>query len=333
MATSSKKLQQFLDSLEPEIRKAFLEDVALIRYRSNIKALEDAISSYDIEAILYASGIRESQWASLAESLRATYSKSGAFAVSTDVPARFGMQFNMTNPRVTSWITEHSSQLVVEINAKQLTAIQNTVAAGLGDGRNPRSIALDIAGRVSQQTGRRSGGIIGLHDQFADYTSSARRELASLNGNYFTRTRRDKRFDSLVRKAMESGKPIPKETVDRIVNQYADRLLATRAETIARTEAMTGMNAASNEAMSQVVDEGLAEADAITEIWDAAMDSKTRPDHFAADGQSIKHGEFFTVGGYQMRFPGDSSMGAGADQTARCRCMVRREIDFSKTVL
>ena len=333
MATSNKKLQQFLDSLEPEIRKAFLEDVALMRYRANIKQLEDALSSYDIEAILYAAGVRESQWANLAESLRATYSKSGAFAVSTDVPARFGMRFNISNPRAMRFISEHSSRLIVELNSTQREAIRNTIAAGFSEGRNPRSIALDIAGRVSRQTGRRQGGIIGLHDQFATAVTNARKDLNSLNPNYFSRTRRDKRFDSLVQKAIDSGKPLPQETVNRILGQYEDRLLQTRATNIARTEALTSMQAAGNEAMSQVVDEGLADADAIDETWDSSGDSRTRPDHVAADGQTIKHGEVFTVGGYQMRYPGDTSLGAGADQTINCRCFVKKSIDFSKTVL
>lgn len=333
MPTSSKKLNEFLDSLDPQIRKAFLDDVALMRYRANISALQEALSSYDIEAILFAAGIRENQWQSLVESLRATYSQSGTFAVATDVPTKIGMRFNMSNPRAIAWGNERSSKLVVELNAQQRAAIQNAVSSGLADGRNPRSIALDIAGRVSKQTGRRTGGIVGLHDQFAEYTSSSRRELASGNANYFTRTRRDKRFDSAIQKYFDAGKPVPKDLTERAVNQYADRLLATRAENIARTEAMTSMNAAGNEAMSQVVDEGLADADAITEIWDAANDSKTRPDHAAADGQHVVHGQPFTVGGYQMLYPGDTSLGAPASQVVRCRCIVRREIDFSKTVL
>ena len=333
MATSNKKLQQFLDSLEPEIRKAFLEDVALIRYRANIKQLEDALSSYDIEAILYAAGVRESQWANLAESLRATYSKSGAFAVSTDVPARFGMRFNISNPRAMRFISEHSSQLIVELNSTQREAVRNTIEAGFSEGRNPRSIALDIAGRVSKQTGRRQGGIIGLHDQFATAVTNARKDLNSLNPNYFSRTRRDKRFDSMVQNAIDTKKPLPRETVNRILGQYEDRLLQTRSTNIARTEALTSMNAGGHEAMNQVVDEGLADADAITEEWDSALTPTTRHDHSSADGQKITHGGVFSVGGYQMQYPGDSSLGAGADQIINCKCRIKREIDFSRTVL
>ena len=332
MATS-RQLQQFLDSLEPRLRQAFLEDVAASKYRANIGDLEKAVTTGDIEAVLYAAGIRSGQWSNLVEALRVTYREGGAFAVSTDVPARFGMRFDISNPRAQSWLSQHSSSLIVDINSSQRKAVQQTISAGFGQGRGPRDIALDIAGRVSAQTGRRTGGIIGLHEPFSNAASKAREELGLLSNNYFSRTRRDQRFDATVRKAIASGKPLSQPEINKIVGRYEDRLLESRATNIARTEALSSMNASGGEAMSQVVDDGLASNDAIDETWDAAADSRTRPDHFAADGQTIIHGESFSVGGYQMRFPGDTSMGAGADQIVNCRCVVRREIDFSKTVL
>lgn len=330
MATS-KQIQQFLDSLDPIIRKAFLEDVALMRYRANVADLENAIASSNIEAALFAAGIRPSQWTNLVESIRATYRTSGAFSVGIDVPARFGMTFNITNPRAQRWIAEHSSQLVVEINQGQREAVQQAIAAGFEQGRGPRSIALDIVGRVSAQTGKRTGGVIGLHSQYATAVTNARNDLNNLSTNYFTRTRRDKRFDATVRKAIESGKPLPKTMIDRIVTRYEDRLLQSRAENIAATEAMSSMNAAGYESMAQVIEEGLAPADAIDRTWDSVGDIKVRKDHVHANGQTVKFDEVFWVGGYQMRYPGDTSMGAGADQVARCRCHVRNNVDFSRT--
>lgn len=334
MPATSKQLQSFLDSLEPAIQQAFLQDIAESKYRANIGALEAAIVAGNIDAVLYAVGIRTGQWSNLAESLRATYRDGGAFAVATDVPARFGMTFDISNPRAQEWIRQHSSSLVTDINESQRQAIQKTISTGYAQGRNPRDIALDIAGRKSAQTGRRVGGVVGLHPQFANAAGNARTELNNLDANYFTRVRRDKRFDRTVKKAIDSGKPIPQNMIDRIVAQYEDRLLQTRAENIARTEALTGMNASGNEAMSQVVEDGLATDDAITESWDATGDGRTRPTHTAAEHSGpIKHGEFFMVGGYPMRYPGDSSMGAPGSETINCRCMVRRQIDFSKTVL
>lgn len=333
MPATSRQLQQFLASLEPEIRRAFLEDVAVIRFRANIGALESAITAGDISAVLYATGVRENDWVNLVEALRATYNKSGAFGVSSDVPARFGMRFNINNPRAQSWLTQHSSQLIVDITNTQRQAIQQVIAAGFGQGRSPRNIALDIAGRVSKQTGRRTGGVIGLHQPYADAAVNARSELTNLNRNYFTRTRRDRRFDAVVRRSIESGEPLSQSMIDRIVVRYEDRLLQSRSEAIARTEAITSMQAAGHESMDQVIDEGLADADAITETWDSTLDNRTRPDHAAANGQTVTHGQTFEVGGYRMRYPGDTELGAPASQTIQCRCFIRKTVDFSRTVL
>lgn len=333
MPATSRQIEKFLASLEPEIRRAFLEDVAAIRYRTNIGALESAIAAGDISAALYALGVRESDWGNLVEALRATYNRSGAFGVSSDVPARFGMRFNINNPRAQSWLTQHSSQLIVDIGNTQRQAIQQVIAAGFGQGRSPRNIALDIAGRVSTQTGRRTGGVIGLHQRYSDAAIHARTELTELNSNYFSRVRRDRRFDAAVRRSIESGEPLSQSMIDRIVVRYEDRLLQSRSEAIARTEALTSMQAAGHEAISQVVDDGLADADAITETWDSTLDNRTRPDHAAANGQTITHGQTFDVGGYRMRYPGDTELGAPASQTIQCRCFIRKQIDFSRTVL
>lgn len=55
-------------------------------------------------------------------------------------------------------------------------------------------------------------------------------------------------------------------------------------------------------------------------IWIATLDGKTRPTHWAADGQRIPLGSTFTVGEDQLRFPGDP-LGSPAE-TFNCRCRV-----------
>lgn len=332
MPATARQLQQFLASLEPGLAKAFNDAVESIRARSNIGALESAIQALDYEAAFYAAGIRDYSWVYLTEGVRDAYLTAGAFTVAAYVPARFGLDFNINNPRAQQWLATYSSEkIVVEFDRGQRAAIRQIIANGFDLGDNPRTTALDIVGRVSKQTGRRSGGVIGLHEQFSDAVINARKDLRELNPNYFNRVRRDKRFDKAVRESFASGKPLSKEMIERISNSYENSLLKLRADNIARTESLSAMNAAADEALQQTVDEGLAEADAIEKIWDSSGDARTREDHRRANGQTVKLGELFVVGGYPMKHPGDTN--APASQTVNCRCIVRHKIDFSRTAL
>ena len=55
--------------------------------------------------------------------------------------------------------------------------------------------------------------------------------------------------------------------------------------------------------------------------WKTMLDSKVRKTHIKADGQEVKIGSPFIVGGYEMMFPLDQSRGAHAKETINCRCV------------
>lgn len=57
--------------------------------------------------------------------------------------------------------------------------------------------------------------------------------------------------------------------------------------------------------------------------WKTFGDSKVRPTHKDAAGQTVPIGEPFIVGGYKLMFPCDSSLGAGAEEIVNCRCTVQ----------
>lgn len=56
--------------------------------------------------------------------------------------------------------------------------------------------------------------------------------------------------------------------------------------------------------------------------WKTFGDSKVRPSHKAANGQRVPLDMPFTVGGYEMMFPNDSSLGAPAGEVVNCRCVL-----------
>jgi len=60
--------------------------------------------------------------------------------------------------------------------------------------------------------------------------------------------------------------------------------------------------------------------------WVSTTDERTRDEHSNADGQQVDMDEPFTVGGEQLMYPGDTSLGASAWNTINCRCTIKNII-------
>lgn len=57
-------------------------------------------------------------------------------------------------------------------------------------------------------------------------------------------------------------------------------------------------------------------------VWNTEKDNRVRQSHRDVDGQTVRIYEAFDVGGYDMLFPTDDSMGAQLTETSNCRCHV-----------
>lgn len=58
----------------------------------------------------------------------------------------------------------------------------------------------------------------------------------------------------------------------------------------------------------------------VTKFWVTQGDSRVRDTHLDADGQERKFNEPFIVGGFPLKVPGDTSLGAPLKETINCRC-------------
>lgn len=95
-----------------------------------------------------------------------------------------------------------------------------------------------------------------------------------------------------------------------------------RADRIARTELGTARNYAQNDAAVQLSKQG----EPVTKMWVAALDERTRPAHYAADGQVREVHEAFNVGGEPLMHPSDRENGSAANTiNCRCRAVYRRQ--------
>lgn len=62
--------------------------------------------------------------------------------------------------------------------------------------------------------------------------------------------------------------------------------------------------------------------------WVTVGDSRVRATHTSADRQTVDLDSPFIVGGFPMRHPGDSSLGAPVREWINCRCSSNINIDF-----
>lgn len=323
---------------EPRIAAAFFDTIRLLAAGASVGNVEELIEQGRIEEIADEIGLTAPQMAILAESTRAAYISGGSMESESLVTntlrrgRRLMISFDVRNPRAEAWLRRYSSELVTAIISDQREAIRIAVSEGTAAGRGPRQTALDIVGRISRVTGRRSGGIVGLTSQQARYVASARAELLSGDperiANYLDRKLRDRRFDGLARRALANGKPVLVKDVDRMTGRYADRLLKMRGDTIARTEALEAFSAGRNEAVEQLIDSGI-DANNVTKIWRTAGDSRTRETHAGMNRQKKPFRQpFRSPSGALLMHPGDRSLGAGAAEVIQCRCISETKIDF-----
>lgn len=213
--------------------------------------------------------------------------------------------------RIVGWPSAQPAAVQVEVGATPMV-------------RTPRQAALDLIGRKSAQTGARSGGVIGLPGNYAQYVLNARAQL--LGGNpdemrkYLQRKRRDRRFDGIVNRAIKAGTPVAQADVDKIAGRYADRLMKTYAEMLSKAEALESFGAGRDQVYEQLIAQGL-DRDSVTKTWRDRGDKKVRHTHSVMGGQEVQKDQpFQSPTGALLRYPGDTSLGAGWSERANCRC-------------
>jgi len=231
----------------------------------------------------------------------------GAFQYATrraPIATRIVQSFGGRNERAERIARDLGARFVTEVLDDTRVLIAQTIRAGLEAGAGPLRTALDIGGRVVN--GTRQGGLVGLDSRRAGWVQNYRAKL------------------------LAEGRP--QSQIDRMAQQYSNKLLRQRGEVIARTETLKALNAGRQEALDQLIENPNNDirAEDVVRAWDSTgEDGKTRATHLAADNQDpVPQGVPFIVGGYQMMYPGDTSLGAPASETINCRCYSDIRIDF-----
>ena len=317
--------------------KAFLKSVNNLTEQAILTRLADAILTGDTDAVIRILGLNDSVFAPLNEALRETYIEGSVAAPVGLRPGSYGarllVRFNVRNTYAEEWLSAAAGRRVTGYLGEAQQVIQETLLDGLQAGLNPLDTARDLVGALTRGSKVRKGGTIMLTAPRARTVRRVREALlagdvAGLR-HYLGLELRDKRFDSLIKKAIKAGGgKFTKEKTQQIVGALADAYLKERARLISRTETLASMNAGKREAFRQATERAGVSADHILREWDSTGDKKVRPDHRHLNGQKVKGllAPYLLPGGSPIQHPGD--MEAGVAQVANCRCLEYLEVDW-----
>lgn len=332
MARSIAYIEALAQEWEPRLRVSFLSAIADITNRVNVTALATMLERGDVEGALRLVGLDPADFSALAlDQARAFHD--GGMATAGQIPVlrqpdghKLAIRFDVRNPVAEQWLRDNSSRLIGEIIADQQLAIRQALQAGLQQGLNPRTTALDLVGRIAPGSNARQGGVIGLHSTQEAWLESYIEDLASSDPaalrRLLERGLRDGRFDRSVLKAIREETGLPAEIQAKMRTSYANGLLKYRADAISRTETMAALNEAQQQAYLQAVGKGrIAEQD-VRRYVVTAGDDRVRPDHqllpeLNKSGRALNE-PFQTVNGPMM----------GPPFGVNCRCRVRIDVDF-----
>lgn len=329
-----RRFAELIARLSPEMQEAFLSAAEDMRNGVAWDQLLAALERRDVDGAIAALQIDAASFARF-EQVRTTAFLEGGIAASTYLTgpggSRIYTRFDMANPAAERWIEDNIRQGVQDFVDEQIAASRSAILRGYRAGQHPNTIATDLAGRVGP-TGRRTGGTLGLTGPQTDHVASMRRRLASGDPaemrKVFTMQRRDRRYDALIRRHIEAGTALSEDEVAQLTGRYSDRLLAKRAEDVARTSTGTAVMSGRHEEWRQVLDDLGLPDEALIKTWTHGGGVKTpRHDHQAMSGQSVRGLETpFVFEGGSLRFALDPEGPVG--EVANCSCDTEFRVDF-----
>lgn len=327
---------EFLENTHyPLIRDAYLVSIENIVTNINLSQLEELIGKTDIEGAFRSLNIDSVSFRPYDIAFLNAFENS-ATAETMAMPRfeksgrEFIFRYDIRNIDSERWIKEHLNNFITSITMDQKKVISNTILSGFADDLSKRTIALNIAGRINSETGKREGGVIGLSSVQEAYVYDARKELLSDKTEdrtkYLKRTLRDKRFDSVVKNSIAQGKILTIETADKLAKSYSNRLLMFRAGLISQVETSVAINQGRVDSYIQAIRAGAINSEQVKKTWHSIRDRNVRNSHRALDRVTIPiFSKFRTPQGALLDYPKDPM--APAEERLGCRCRMYMRVN------
>ncbi len=217
------------------------------------------------------------------------------------------INYDITNQNAINAMQRNRLSLVQGFTETQKQTTRAAIIEGIRAGDNPRKQAKNLIDSL------------GLTPNQNAAVNSYERALRGASRDALSNRLRNKGDDLAVRRAAALGEALPDERITRMVEKYRARMIAHRATTIARTEALRSVHEGSDSMFAQAFEDGTLERDDVFQTWHTAKNERVRGSHRFMHLQKRPVGEPFTSGlGNQLMRPGDAS--APAADVINCRC-------------
>lgn len=222
------------------------------------------------------------------------------------------IDFDQTNPFAVEVARENRLRLVREFTQKQREATRSALLEGVQTGANPRAQA------------RAFRDSIGLTEKQLQTVARYRSGLEAGERRVLDLALRDKRFDPTIQRAIESGKPLTRTQINRMVDRYRERFIAHRSRVIARTEALRSVHQGKQAMYLQAFENGDLDPGLVENEWQTSLRENVRDSHVDMHGQKRPFGENFVSGaGNQAPHPGAFFVAA---EDIQCVCTLSTRI-------
>jgi len=328
-----RRIEQLIRTQTAAIRKAFVEAMAKASSGIDTAALVRLLEAGNIEAAAQLFKIDSGVMYPLQRAIQDAFIY-GGLAVTQDLPKGLAGRFSFdgAHPRAVALATEQAAALVTNISDDAIINARKVISDGLASNRALTGVARDLAGR--RVGNRRVGGVLGLTQPQTDRAINIRSMLRDpariaeyFEGGAARYKESDRRFDKLVRKAINDGRALSQADVDRVTDGYKAKATGNRAKTVARNEAFIAQATGRDESYRQMLEGGNVES--VTVRWQHNLSVNPRDDHVAMDGTVIQLGETFNFpDGARMKYPHDPA--GGAAHSIGCRCVAIHRVKLPR---
>lgn len=321
MKTEDAQLQEInrlLIKYDRRFAAAFIEGIRKIEDSVKIKEIARQLEARNVSGVLslFNDALIAAGFVQFSRTITDAILSGGDYSASIASASRIEFGFQVAESETARFMADYQARLIRQISSEMRATISQIVYRESSAGSNPIT------------TARKIKASLGLTAHQETSVENYRNYLKESDRRALERRLRDARFDPTVARSIKEGKPPSAAQIDKMVSAYRRRFIQRRAQTIARTESLTVLNAGQDAYWRQMIEAGIVKPQEIKRKWKVTHDSKLRHSHAAIpdmnpEGRGINDSFRSPLG--MIRYPGDPS--ASAANRINCRCALFHRIE------